>query len=169
MKKMVPNTDVTVSSAMQNGVSFFFAAVMSLIMDGPEQIWTCLTIDDWVGWIWLLMLGILASGVGLHSFNYLRETVGATASNYVTFAQIIVGVILGVTWLHEWAEHEWWEILMSIVGLLFLIAAIIRGFWTQGKKETPNGEQEEHPQMQEGEAPKGEHSEEDGDEPPREF
>jgi drug/metabolite transporter (DMT)-like permease len=143
MKVKVPNTDITVSAIMQTGVSFFLDIIWSLIMDGPEKIWASLRGADWVAWMWPLMLGVLASGVALHGFVYLVNRLGAVGANFVPFGQILVGVVLGVAWLHEWALYRWWEVALSLLGVAFLILAIVIGFWHEKVKAVPKVDEEE--------------------------
>ncbi|OHT03995.1 Integral membrane protein [Tritrichomonas foetus] len=145
-KFKTPNTDITISSMMQTGVSFVFDIIWSLIMDGPQKIYDCCRNAGWIGWIWPLMLGILASGVAVHGFMYLVNNLGAVGANFVPFAQILVGVTLGVAWLHEWAPYRWWEIVLSSIGLVFLTAAIVIGFW-HGKEKEPKPDQEEEEEL----------------------
>ena len=147
-----PNTDITISSFVQTGVSFVFDIIWSLIMDGPETIKYDITHATWYGWIWPLMLGVLASGVAVHGFMYLVNNLGAVGANFVPFAQILVGVTLGVAWLHEWAPYRLWEIILSSIGLVFLTAAIVIGFWHEKEKKPKRiegEEEEEHPEEEE--------------------
>jgi drug/metabolite transporter (DMT)-like permease len=151
-KLRVPNTDITVSAMVQTGSSFVFDITWSLIMDGPEKIRDCVTSANGLAWIWPLMLGVLASGVAVHGFMHLVHELGAVGANFVPFGQIIVGVTLGVAWLHEWAAYRWWEVAMSIAGVLFLIGAIVLGFWHEAapQREKEHEEEEEaHPELTE--------------------
>jgi drug/metabolite transporter (DMT)-like permease len=142
-KLKVPNTDITISSMLQTGGSFVFDVTWSLIMDGPSKIKSCIAAADWVAWMWPLMLGVLASGIAVHGFMYLVNRLGAVGANFVPFGQIIVGVTLGVAWLHEWAQYRWWEIGMSALGVLCLVTAIAIGFWHEKVPEGIEEEEEE--------------------------
>lgn len=145
LKYKTPNTDITVSSLVQTGISFVFDIIWSLIMDGPKKIQSTLVNATWYGWIWPLMLGVLASGVAVHCFMYLVNNLGAVGANFIPFGQILVGVTLGVAWLHEWAPYKIWEIILSVIGILFLVMAIVIGFWhtKEPKHSTREGEEEE--------------------------
>jgi drug/metabolite transporter (DMT)-like permease len=142
-KVKVPNTDITVSSMIQTGGSFLVDILASLIMDGPTKIKECLVTADWMAWMWPLMLGVLASGVAVHGFMYLVNNLGAVGANFVPFGQIIVGVTLGVAWLNEWGEYATWEIAISVLGVVCLIAAIVVGFWHGEKLPEPIEDEEE--------------------------
>lgn len=159
LKFKTPNTDITISSIVQTGISFFFDIIWSLIMDGPDKIKSTVVNSTWDGWMWPLLLGVLASGVAVHGFMYLVNNLGAVGANFIPFGQIIVGVTLGVAWLHEWAPYDLWEIILSIIGILFLTAAIVIGFWHH-KKPKSEKEQPEEEHIEEEEEDKNEHLEE---------
>lgn len=159
-KWKAPNTDITVSSVIQTGASFVFDMIWSLIMDGPEKIGKCCREADWLAWMWPLMLGVFASGVAVHGFMYLVNNLGAVGANFVPFGQIIVGVALGVAWLHEWAAYRTWEIILSCFGILLLIGAIVIGFWLDKKPPTPYFEEEEEDRGEEEEENTHSHLEE---------
>ena len=122
-------------------------------MDGPSKIQKTLVNATWYGWIWPLMLGVLASGVAVHCFMYLVNNLGAVGANFIPFGQILVGVTLGIAWLHEWAPYKVWEIIISIIGILFLVMAIVIGFWHSKTpdrvKEDDKGEDEDAHQEEE--------------------
>lgn len=159
-KWKVPNTDITISSVIQTGASFVFDMIWSLIMDGPDKIkQSCVKASEngGLGWIWPLMLGVLASGVAVHGFMYLVNNLGAVGANFVPFGQILVGVTLGVAWLKEWSKYLLWEVAISCLGILFLVGAIVIGFWRE-KEEAPPVEEEEDELEDENEEEENQHT-----------
>jgi drug/metabolite transporter (DMT)-like permease len=142
-KWRVPGADITVSSLVQTGTSMVFDIVWSLIMDGPPKIIRCIKTAAPIDWLWPILLGVVCSGIAVHGFMYLVNNLGAVGANFVPFGQIIVGLVLGVVWLHEWKDYALWEVAVSIVGILFLTGAIIIGFLHEKKPEAVEEEEEE--------------------------
>lgn len=148
-KWKTPNTDITVSSMIQTGFSFIFCTIWSLIMEGPEKIKKSCTTATWVDWMWPLILGVGASGISVHGFMYLVNTIGAVGANFVPFGQILVGVSLGVALFKEWAAYSLWEIIISVVGILLLSLAIVLGFIKDKKEKPPEEIEEEESEAEE--------------------
>lgn len=123
-----PNVDITISSLMQTFFSFFFDMTWSLIMDGPKKFKETFEKCPPYGWIWPILLGVLGSGMAVHGFMYIVAHLGAVGAGFIPFAQIIVGVTIGVVLLHEWKGFLWWEILLNVIGLVFLAGSLVIGF-----------------------------------------
>ena len=128
-----PDVDITISSVVQTGFSCLFVFGWSIIKDGPANLYNSLIKPNLYGWIWPLLLGILASGVAVHCFMFLVRELGAVGSGFIPFGQIVVGVLLGVLVLGEWSQYTSTGITMQVFGILFLSSAIIIGFYN--KKE----------------------------------
>jgi drug/metabolite transporter (DMT)-like permease len=128
LKWKTPNADLTVSSMMQTFFSFWFDLIWSLIMDSPKVFIGKFQNATPYRWLWPILLGVLGSGVAVHGFMYLVNTLGAVGAGFIPFGQIIVGVAIGVGFLGEWSSYVWWEIVLQVVGMLFLGGAIGIGF-----------------------------------------
>jgi len=142
-----PNMDITVSSFLQTGFSSIFCFVWSMIMDGKDKfIHICKTATPY-GWLWPVLLGVVASGIAVHGFMYIVEKLGAVGSGFIPFGQIVVGVTIGVFALNEWKGYSLWEIMLQIVGIVFLSSAILIGFLHEKEEETEkHPEEEAHPE-----------------------
>ena len=166
MKWKTPNVDITISSMLQTFFSFWLDLIWSLIMDSPSTFVSTFQNATAYGWLWPILLGVLGSGVAVHGFMYLVNTIGAVGAGFIPFGQIIVGVAIGVGFLGEWDGYLWWDILLQCVGILFLVGAIVIGF-LHDKQETgddkadkQNEEEEEEEAVQQQRRAEGEELEE---------
>ena len=75
-------------------------------------------------WVALLWLGILGSGLAFLLAFYLIHEIGPTRMTMVTYLFPLVGVILGVTYLHE--QLTW----PLVTGALLIIASVAIANWT---------------------------------------
>ena len=152
-KWKTPNTDLTVSSLLQTFFSFWFDLIWSLIMDTPKVFVEKFQNATAYDWLWPILLGVLGSSVAVHCFMYLVNTLGAVGAGFIPFGQIIVGIAIGVGFLGEWSAYNWWEILLQVVGILFLAGAIGIGFvHDKGLDSNDNVEEEEEDKKDEEES-----------------
>ena len=143
MKWKTPNVDITISSMLQTFFSFWLDLIWSLIMDGPSTFVKTYQEATPYAWLWPILLGVLGSGVAVHGFMYLVNTIGAVGAGFIPFGQIIVGVAIGVALLGEWNGYLWWDILLQVIGILFLIGAIVIGFLHDKQEDMPSKHVEE--------------------------
>lgn len=68
------------------------------------------------------------------------------AANYTNVGQIIIGILIGVTFLGEWDEYSAFDIFISIVGLVVLFISIVFGMKNETK--TSKGEEGADPLLQ---------------------
>jgi drug/metabolite transporter (DMT)-like permease len=151
-KWKTPNADITVSSLMQTFFSFWFDLIWSLIMDTPKVFVQKFRDATAYDWLWPILLGVVGSGIAVHGFMYLVNTLGAVGAGFIPFGQIIVGVTIGVGFLGEWDAYAWWEIGLQVVGIVFLSAAILIGFIPERGliKEEHELEEEDQKEAKEG-------------------
>lgn len=135
MKWKTPNTDITISAMFQVGASAVLCFAFSLGYDSPKVVQTQSLHTPVVGWLWVLLVGVLATGIAGHGYVFLVNDIGATGASFIVFGQIFVGIIVGVAFCHEWKGYRWWEILMCIIGVLFLASAIVIGFLEKKPQE----------------------------------
>ncbi|OHT12823.1 Integral membrane protein [Tritrichomonas foetus] len=148
MKLKTPNVDITVATMIQTAASAVICFIVSLAWDQPELIKKQCSLAPPIAWIWPVIVGILGTGVAGHGFTYLVQNLGATGASFITIGQVTVGVILGVAALGDWNGYLWWEILISVFGLLCLVAsiavefalpmALTRKFTNSSDKDTKN-------------------------------
>ena len=134
MKKKTPNADITVASTVQTLASSIVCFIVSLIWDKPGKIQDeCLNAPS-IAWLWPFIVGALGTGVAGNCYTYLVKSIGATGASFITVGQVAIGVILGVAALNEWSGYAWWEIFLSILGLVCLIFSIVVEFALSGRK-----------------------------------
>jgi drug/metabolite transporter (DMT)-like permease len=150
-KLKTPNIDITFSVAIQLIPSTIFCFLWSLIFDGTSSLFDSIKNAPLEAFIWPVIVGILVSCVAVHGFMYLIGEIGVFGSNLVPFGQIIVGVVVGVAFLDEWAEFEIWEIALCCFGILFLLGSMYIGIAGSLRKELESEEEESSSQMERGE------------------
>ena len=150
MKWKTPNADVTVSTMIQVGMSAIASFLWVLIWDSPATLAKESTQSPPIAWVWPILVGVLGTGLAGHGFVFLVGSLGSTGASFITFGQIFVGIIVSVAFLKEWAGYRWWEILISVLGLVALAGAIFVGLIldsirAKGQKmaETHEDEEEE--------------------------
>jgi len=140
LKWGVSSIDITVCAVIQTWASFIVSFLWSLVYDGPSKVKTQAFNSPMSAYMWPALVGTFATGIASHGFVYLISIIGANGANFITFGQILVGVILGVSLLGEWSKYKTWETAISIVGILLIIVAIAFGFYNP---ETEHHEEEE--------------------------
>lgn len=139
-----PNSDVTTGVAIQLFASVVWNAVWMLCFDGPKNITRMVNDAPPIAWAWPVMVGVLVSGVAVQCLLFLVSTLGSFGTNLVPFGQLIVGVIVGVAFLHEWKLYLTWEIIICCVGICFIILSLALGFiQPKGSGEQHNAEEED--------------------------
>lgn len=151
-KWKIPNADVTTGVAVQLFASVAWNVIWMLIFDGPSEIKRMVAEAPPIAWLYPVLVGALVSGVAVQGLMWTVGALGSFGSNLIPFGQIIVGVIVGVAFLQEWAAYTWWEILLCIIGMLVLIASLAMGF-TEKKPESKNDD-DQHNEEEENTAEK---------------
>ena len=129
MKWKTPNADASASAVIQIFASALVTLIVELIYDGPSNLYKSSSGGPAIKWLWPFLVGALGTGLAATGYNYLVACWGAAGANLIPFGQILVGVIVGVAFLKEWAEYAVWQIIVSIIGIILLVIAIILGFW----------------------------------------
>ena len=103
MKVKTVSYDLMVVSTYQLFSSVIFCCVFALIYDGPKSIIS-------------------------QCRNTIIKEIGSVGSNFGVFGQIIVGMIVGSLWLHEWDKYTKWDVISSIFGVFLIGMGIFSGF-----------------------------------------
>ena len=147
MKWKTPNVDVTVSTLIHTTMSTILCLIYALAWDKPPEIQKQCNDAPAIAWLWPIIVGVLGTGLAGHGFVLLVVWLGATGASFITVGQVLVGVILGVAALHEWKGYKVWEIVISVIGIVFLGASIGIGFYDpKNRVPQPIGEEEEERQ-----------------------
>ena len=127
MRWKTPNSDITVSTMTQVGISAGAAFLWVLIWDSPKTLSRESLDAPPIAWLWPSHIGLLATGLAGHGFVFLVGSLGSVGGSFVAFGQILVGIIVSVSFMHEWRGYKVWEVLISGAGLMALAAAIFIG------------------------------------------
>lgn len=131
----LPKLDITFNVIIQLFSCLIFCFIWSLIFDGWSFFYSNTINVSLKGWFWPIFLGFLISAVAIHGYIYLIENIGAFGSTLLPFAQILVGVALGVLFLKEWNKYTTFEIIIILIGMIFLTFSMFFGFKTQNIKK----------------------------------
>lgn len=142
-KRKVPNADPMVSVCFQLFISTIFEAVFGLIKDGPKSFSKQVLEAPPIAWMWPVIIGSLVSGVAVYGMMYLIQAIGAFGSNLVPFGQMVVGVIVGVAVMGDWAPYKPWEMGLCSVGCLILCASLGFGLYQKRPEKLREEEEEE--------------------------
>ena len=158
-KKKVPNVDPMVSVCFQLFISTIFEAVFGLIKDGPKSFSKQVVEAPPIGWMWPVIIGSLVSGVAVYGMMYLIQAIGAFGSNLVPFGQMVVGVVVGVAIMHDWAGYKVWEMILCVIGCLILCASLGFGLYQKKPQKAEEEEEEEVKEAPEDEESRTQHIE----------
>ena len=135
MKLKTSTYDGLITGIYQLLSSFFICGITSIIYDGPKKIiYQCLN-TPLIGWLSPIIVGIFASGLIVLCAIILVKEIGAVAGNFPSFGQIIIGIFVGVIWLKEWKFYSIFDIIITLLGTIFLIIGIYIGFSKDENKE----------------------------------
>lgn len=129
IKWKAPNVDPTTGTFVQLIAATIFELIFSLISDGPKEMQYEVMNAKPFGWFWPVLIGVFISGLAVMALLYLTNTIGAFGVNLVPFGQMIVGIIVGVAFLKEWASYLWWEIIMAVIGVIVLCFSLGAGIY----------------------------------------
>ena len=128
----VKSFEITFNVVFQLLSSLIFCFIWSLVFDGWIFFKNNLSSAPLKGFIWPIGVGIIISGICIHGYMYLVDSIGAFGSNLLPFGQILVGVTLGVLFLKEWNGYTTFEIIIVLFGIVFLLLSMF--FWIQNSK-----------------------------------
>jgi len=128
MKVKTVSYDLMVVSTYQLFSSAIFCCVFALIYDGPKSFISQCRNAPLMGWLSPVFVGVFASGLLMPVVHTIIKEIGSVGSNFGVFGQIIVGMIVGSLWLHEWDKYTKWDVISSIFGVLLIGMGIFSGF-----------------------------------------
>mgnify|MGYP001061443385 CR=1 FL=1 len=86
----------------------------------------------------IVVLGVFYTCLTSHCVVYTMKKLGLVAANYTNVGQIIIGIIIGVTFLGEWNEFSAFDVFLSIAGLIVLFISIVFGMKNETNKIDEN-------------------------------
>ena len=86
--------------------------------------------------IFPFVLGVCFTCSATFLMVYCIKELGAVTTGYSNHLQIVIGVLFGVFFLHEWKDYSKNEIILSVVGLLMLVISVVLGLRSkEGRRE----------------------------------
>lgn len=133
LKYFQPKADQTLLCIFQLLGATIYSTLYGIFCLGADQFFFYLSQIDSFSLFLIFILGVFYTCLTSISFLYVMHELGMIASNYVNIGQIIIGILVGVVFLDEWSGYSKFDILLSIIGLIFLFISIIFGVQNENK------------------------------------
>ena len=144
-KRFVDYADVTISACIQTSTSAIVCFIYAIIQNGWSDIESRTMNVKPIAFLWPMLTGCISSGLGVHMFMILIDQLKAFGSNFITFGQMIVGLVIGVAILGDWKGYNWWMILLNIAGFVIIIIGMALGFIGEDEKKKQTEEDNVEP------------------------
>ena len=102
----------TLFAIAKNSLHGYFDAVKTA---GPKML------------LYPFVLGVCFTGSATFLMIFCIKELGAVITGYSNYLQIIIGVIFGVLFLHEWKDYSQNDLILSISGLIILFFSVLIG------------------------------------------
>lgn len=128
IKKYLKNSNSELMSAFQLlGASIYAIGFSILDCGSPEKFIASISASG-INRIWYpAVLGIAFTMTATFLSVHCIKSLGATIAGFANYGQIIVGVIIGVIFMHEWDNYSTNDYIFATTGLIVLIASMIIG------------------------------------------
>jgi drug/metabolite transporter (DMT)-like permease len=131
IKWALPPIDQLVLCLGQSLGSALYTTAFCAWQLGPASMWAAFRNIGWNTIGWGCVLGVVYSFTTSVLYVYVIREMGPVTGGMVNFGQIVVGVLAGVIWMHEWKDYSSRDIALSIAGLATLFIAVFIGFSVQ--------------------------------------
>jgi len=131
MKWALPNVDAVLVCFTEILASAAAVTAFCIWQDGFDASMRSLRNLTWSVVGWSVVIGLVYSFVSSILFIYVVRELGPIVAGFGNFGQIVIGVIAGVVFLHEWKDYSGYDIVLSIVGLVVLTLSVFYGFFVE--------------------------------------
>lgn len=129
IKAVLPNADSYVCCTFQLLGASLYSTVFSFLYLGYSSLCDILFNQiSFKDYIWPFILGVCYTCLTAFLFMYVILTLGTAVAGYANFAQIVIGLIVGIFVLDEWKGYTIIDKLLSTVGLCLISFSIYFGF-----------------------------------------
>ena len=125
--KLLPYNIIT-TGTYQLFSATIISIITTLLMNGSKNTIIQIKSAPFIIWLGPIIVGIFASGLLMPAHMYVVQEIGSVASNFGIFGQILVGMIVGIIIMNEWAKYSFLDILISLFGVVFITFGIFVGF-----------------------------------------
>ncbi|OHS98875.1 Integral membrane protein [Tritrichomonas foetus] len=132
IKLFLPKADNVLLCFFQLLGSSIYTTVYSLFIHGLKGYLMNFFAINFFTMFYIFCLGAFYTCTNSFLYVYIIRELGTVTANYTNVGQIVVGVIVGVLFLHEWKDYSLIDVLVSIAGLVVLSISIMLGL-KQGK------------------------------------
>lgn len=128
MKSHLSNVEPTLCGLFQLFASAIYSTVFAIGYDKPNIFISKVRSSTLLGITWPLILGAVHTCGCTYVYLWTVKKLGAVISSFSNFGQIVIGVLIGVFFFHEWDSYLTKDYIMSAFGLATLTLAIACGF-----------------------------------------
>jgi drug/metabolite transporter (DMT)-like permease len=140
IKYKLSKADSSLACVFQLWVSALYATVFYITQVGLDFAIVAIGNISSQTLLWGVLLGCVYTYTSAILFVYVIKELGAVKVGLANFGQIVIGVIAGVVFLHEWSGYSFGDVVLSLLGLTLLTISILSGFLVRDRvKVTKNG------------------------------
>ncbi|OHT10167.1 Integral membrane protein [Tritrichomonas foetus] len=128
MKSHLSSCEPTLCGFFQLFGSAVYSVLFAVFYDKPSGFVASLKKTTYISILWPLILGMVHTCGCAYAYLWTVKRLGAVISSFSNFGQIVIGILIGVFFFHEWNGYLTKDYIMSAVGLVTLTLAIVCGF-----------------------------------------
>ncbi|KAK8833695.1 hypothetical protein M9Y10_016883 [Tritrichomonas musculus] len=128
MKSHLSDVEPTLCGLFQLFASAIYSVTFAICYDSPEVFISKVRASTLIGITWPLILGAVHTCGCTYVYLWTVKKLGAVISSFSNFGQIVIGVLIGVFFFHEWDTYLTKDYVLSAFGLVILTLAIVCGF-----------------------------------------
>lgn len=133
LKYFQPQADQTLLCVFQLFGAFLYSIMYGFFSIGLKKLFSNLSEIECASLFQTFILGVFYTCFTSHCVVYTMKKLGMVAANYTNVGQIIIGILIGVTFLGEWNEYSAFDIFLNIAGLFVLFLSIVFGMQNETK------------------------------------
>lgn len=128
MKSHLADVEPTLCGLFQLFASAIYSVTFAVFYDKPDLFISNIRSSSMISILWPLILGAIHTCGCTYVYLWTVKKLGAVISSFSNFGQIVIGVLIGVFFFHEWDTYITKDYIMSAFGLATLTLAIACGF-----------------------------------------
>ena len=137
MKSHLAEVEPTFCGLFQLLASAIYSLLFAVFYDTPKLFYSSISQSTLLSITWPLILGAIHTCGCTYVYLWTVKKLGAVISSFSNFGQIVIGVLIGVFFFHEWDTYVTKDYVMSAIGLVTLTLAIVCGLLGDRQSNKP--------------------------------